>query len=699
MDPEPSRRLDLVKSWAPVGLVFALVLAVYWPALHGGLVWDDDAHVTRAELQSWSGLGRIWTQAHATQQYYPVLHSAFWVEHRLWGEATLGYHLVNVLLHAGACCLLALVLRRLVDRGVGPSASLRAFDSGPVAAGHERRRYAGVEWLAAVLFAVHPVCVESVAWIAEQKNTLSLVFYLLAGLAYLDYERTRRWGSYGGALGLFLLALGTKSVTATLPAALLVVLWWRGGRLEWRRDVVPLVPWFVVGAASGLFTAWVERTLIGAQGADYALSVGSRVQLAGRVIWFYLGKLVWPADLMFIYPRWNVGAAGGGWWGGVLGVVAVTWLLWALRGRARGPLAAWLFFTGSLFPALGFFNVYPFLFSYVADHFQYIAMLGPVTAAAAGLAAVRDHPAAWLRWGSRGLAAIGITALALHAGRESASYRNAATLYRATLLRNPACWMAHNNLAVILAASPATQAEAMDHYREALRLDPDYAEAHNNLAVELSKTPGHENEVIAHCLRALSIHSDYAEAHCNLANVLATMPGHESEVLANYREALRLAPNDARVHYGFANALVKMPGHREEGIAEYEAAIRLSPVYVEAHSNLADELARLPGRQPEALTHYREALRIDPTRAESHYNLSVELAKERGHETEAIAELTAALRLRPNYPKAHNNLGVLYAVQGRFDDARKEWEKTLALDAGNEDAHRNLQRLAQLQKR
>ena len=362
-------------------------------------------------------------------------------------------------------------------------------------------------------------------------------------------------------------------------------------------------------------------------------------------------------------------------------------------GRAA-PWRRWLFFAGSLFPALGFFNVYPFLFSYVADHFQYLAMLGVVAAAAAALALGMTRPAAWVRWSSWTLAAAVIGLLGVRANRESTGYRDAATLYRATLARNPACWMAHNNLGVILAASPATEAEAVAHYREALRLYPDYAEAHNNLALELSKTPGHEMEAIEHCLRALRIHPDYAEAHCNLANVLVTMPGHESEVLANYEEALRLAPKDARVHYGFANALVKMPGHLEAGIAQYEEALRLSPDYVEAHSNLADELARLPGRQPDALRHYREALRIDPTRPESHYNLSVELAKMPGHEAEAVAELMEALRLRPDYPKAHNNLGVLYARQGKLDEARRQWEKTLQLDAGNEDARRNLQRLA-----
>ena len=337
--------------WWTAGLIAGLTLVSYWPALHGGLVWDDDAHVTKAALRSLSGLGEIWTNLRATQQYYPLLHSAFWVEHRLWGDATLGYHLANVALHATAALLLVLCLRRLGVPGAG---------------------------LAGLLFAVHPVCVESVAWISEQKNTLSLVFYLLSALAYPRFDRDRGRSAYLLAFVLFVLALLTKTVTATLPAALLVILWWQRGRLSLRRDAAPLAPWFLLAAASGLFTSWVERVVIGAQGAPFDLGPLQRCLLAGRVIWFYLGKLLWPANLMFVYPHWDAAASALGWARCLAAALLLTGALFLLRKRSRGPLAAWLFFTGSLFPALGFFNVYPFLFSYVADHFQYLACLGPI---------------------------------------------------------------------------------------------------------------------------------------------------------------------------------------------------------------------------------------------------------------------------------------------------------------------------------
>jgi len=359
--------------------LFGATIIAYFPALHGGFIWDDDGHVTKPALRSLHGLWRIWTELGATQQYYPVLHSAFWLEHRLWGDAPFGYHLLNVLLHATAACLFGLVVERLVpkplDRNASRSSSLGTSCS----------------TFAAFLFALHPVCVESVAWISEQKNTLSTVFYLLSALAYLRFDQNRKPRTYLLALGLFLLALLSKSVTATLPAALLVIFWWRRGSLSWKRDVVPLLPWFAIGAAVGLLTAWVERTfIIGAQGYAFDLSFLERCLLAGRVIWFYLGKLLWPANLIFIYPRWQVSAAVPWQYLFPIAAIAATAALWLIRRRTRGPLAGWLFFVGSLFPALGFFNAYPFIFSYVADHFQYLASLGIIATVAGGISRFSD---------------------------------------------------------------------------------------------------------------------------------------------------------------------------------------------------------------------------------------------------------------------------------------------------------------------
>ncbi len=341
------------------GLLVLATLLAYWPALRGGLIWDDSAHITRPDLRSLSGLSRIWFELGATQQYYPLLHSAFWIEHRLWGGTVLGYHLANVLLHASAALLVVLIVRRLQIPGA---------------------------WLAGFIFALHPVCVNAVAWISEQKSTLSAVFYLGAALAYLHFDQTRRKTQYALALGLFVLALLAKTVTATLPAALLVVFWWRRGRLDWRRDVRPLIPWLIMGASAGLFTAWVERKFIGAEGPEFSLSLLDRCLLAGRVIWFYFAKLIWPGNLVFIYPHWTIDASL--WWQYLFpfAVLVVAAALLLLARRWRGPLAGFLFFAGTLFPVLGFLNVYPFIYSYVADHFQYLASLGIIVPLSAAMA-------------------------------------------------------------------------------------------------------------------------------------------------------------------------------------------------------------------------------------------------------------------------------------------------------------------------
>jgi hypothetical protein len=354
--PNPNR-VQPVQAPAPlVGIrdavpwiaIWLSVFLAYWPALRGGLVWDDTFHITAPQLRSFHGLWRVWFQLGATQQYYPLLHSAFWIEHRLWADAVIGYHLANVTQHALAACLVVLIVRRLGLPGA---------------------------WLAGLIFALHPVCVETVAWISEQKSTLSAVFYLASALTYLRFDRTRRKSDYLWALGLFFLALLSKTVTATLPPVLLVIFWWQRGRLDWRRDVRPLVPWFVIGASAGMFTAWVEKTYIAAHGAIYNLTFGQHLLLTGRIICFYAGKLAWPSNLIFTYPHWQLDPTAWRQYLYPLAVAVVSLGLWRLARRYRGPLAGFLIFSGTLFPVLGFLNVYPFRFSYVADHFQYLASL------------------------------------------------------------------------------------------------------------------------------------------------------------------------------------------------------------------------------------------------------------------------------------------------------------------------------------
>ncbi len=678
---------------ATAGLFLAAAFAAYFPALHGGFLWDDDAHVTALPLRSLHGLRRIWFEVGATQQYYPVLHSAFWAEHRLWGDSVVGYHVTNVVLHVAAALLLVALLRRL------------SFSSAT---------------LAGLLFLLHPVCAESVAWISEQKNTLSAVFYLGSALLYLRFDETRVRGPYFAALGLFVLALLTKSVTATLPAALMVVFWWQG-RLALRRNVLPLLPWFVIGAASGLFTAWAEAKLIGAEGVGFSMTALQRLLLAGRVVLFYLGKLLWPADLTFIYPRWGVDPAQASQWlflGGTVALV-VALLFWARR--ARGPLASFLFFAGTLFPVLGFVNVYPFLFSFVADHFQYLASIGVIVPAAWVLSLAIKRIGA----GTAARAALMLPVPALLGVltfRQCGMYRDAETLYRTTIARNPSAWLMHYNLAVTLENRPDRFQEAVSEYEATLRLNPDHWAAHNNLGSAYLKQPGHLADAVAHLEEAIRINPSFAEAHNNLGVALGRGAGgprdavahlrtairlrpeydgaHENlgvqlmrdghsldEAIVELRRALRLAPENPEYHYNLANALLLQPGQGPAAVAEYREALRLRPAYAEAHSNLGAALAREPGRLPEAVSEYEAALRLVPSNAAVHVNLAHALARLPGRTADAVFQYHAALSLEPADAGAHLDLGVLLAdTPGQLPEALEEFEAAVRLQPGSAKA-------------
>jgi len=627
----------------PRGAVFALLfgtlLLAYWPSLRGGFLWDDDGHVTSPALQSWEGLWRIWFEPGATQQYYPLLHSAFWLEHALWGDHTPGYRLITLLWHATAACLLIAVLRRLAVPGAV---------------------------LAGLLFALHPVCVESVAWISEQKNTLSTVFYLAAALAWLRFDQERTRKGYAIASLWFVAALLTKTVTATLPAALLVVAWWRRGRLSWRGDVLPLLPWFVAGISAGLFTVWFERVGIGAQGDDFDLSLVERGLLAGRVFWFYLGKLVWPAGLAFFYPRWEVDASVA--WQFLFPVAGLALLgglvWWTQRGHGRGLLAAFLLFGGTLFPVLGFLNVYPFVFAYVADHFQYLASLSLFAlGAAGGTLFVRKRLSSLAPWGGPAIAGVLVILLGALTWRQSGNYVDSITLYRATLERSPKSWVAHHNLGSELAAL-GRHAEALPHARRAVELKPDFPEALNNLADTLART-GRAADALPLLERALELQPRYAQAE-NTRGVALIALGRIEDAVRHFQQAIALQPDLAEAHYNLGLARAE-GGDFAAAIPHFTETVRLRPDHVGAWSKGGVALA-LTNRLEEARLFFERALALDPMSATLHLTYGRVLINA-GRFEDAVQPLREALRIAPGLPGVHRDLAFALQRLGRLSEA------------------------------
>jgi tetratricopeptide (TPR) repeat protein len=469
------------KHYRIKGAVIALlVLAAYMPALRSGYIWDDDVYVTNNPmLQSVEGLWSSWTHLSANVQYYPLVFTSFWLEYHVWQLNPFGYHLVNVVLQLLNALLVWHILRRLEVRGA---------------------------WLAAAVFAIHPVHVESVAWITERKNVLSGFFYLASMAAYLRFADDwrddvsgndggtsgRAWGVYALAFLLFAFALLSKTVTVTLPVILLVVAWWKRGRLE-KQDVLPLVPFLFLAAVIGSVTPYLERVQVGATGSEWHLTLVERALIAGRAIWFYLGKLLLPVRLIFSYPRWSVDASR--WWQYLFPVSALAAIIVMYRKResiGRGPLAAILFFVITLAPALGFFDIYPMRYSFVADHFQYLASLGPIVLVSAMLSKAADgftggqtrDAALGSQLATLGLVSLLLVPLAALTWRQSSIYRNEITLWTDTILKNRDSWMAYNNLGLFYYRQ-GDLGRALPLFQKSVQIKPDNAEAHYNLALVL----------------------------------------------------------------------------------------------------------------------------------------------------------------------------------------------------------------------
>jgi len=636
-----ARRAALIAA----GLVLVVFLA-YGPALRAGFIWDDDQYVTGNEtLRSSDGLRRIWFDVGATPQYYPLVFTTFWIEHHLWGADPFPYHLVNVLLHAAS----AILVWRIVNRLSVPGAAAAAF-----------------------VFALHPVHVESVAWITERKNVLSGFFYLAAMGSFLraspPEDRDRRspsWGWYCLALLLFAAALASKTVTATLPIALLLVAWWKTGRIGLRKALL-VGPMIAAGAGAGWLTAWVEAHHVGTKFLDWNLSILERTLIAGRALWFYLGKLLLPVRLTFIYPRWHIDAGAVVSYLAPLLALAGIGVLWSMRARwGRGPLVAALFFVGTLFPALGFIDVYPMRFSYVADHFQYLASLGPIVLVTA--LAARSLSLAWFAAPVTAVAAL----LAFLTYQQTFLYRDRETLWRDTIAKNPRASIARINLATEL-QKQGRWAEAQENYLRALD-DPDCldrADVWRNLALNAS-AHGDRSGAIAFLEKAVTERPGFARALVNLGE-LYRVAGRMPEAVAAFERAVAADPNDPVARIDLGSARIDTD-RLDDAVEQLRAAIALQPDAPEAHYNLGNALARLK-RPAEAEGAYLSAIRIRPGYSDAHLNLA-NLWLHAGRFEDALGHLETALRADPESALVHYNLAYALDRLGRRDEAATHYRE------------------------
>ncbi|MGH7177926.1 MAG: tetratricopeptide repeat protein, partial [Tepidisphaeraceae bacterium] len=502
----------------------AMTFVAYAPTLRAGFIWDDDSYVTHnPALLSASGLWQIWTDPSATPQYYPLVHTTFWIEKRLWGLNPLGFHVVNGALHTLCAVLLWRLLRWL------------------------RIPWA---WVIAAVFAVHPIQVESVAWVTERKNVLSTAFYLGAMLAYLRFDplvaparpdETPR-SAWGLSLLFFVCAMLSKTVAATLPAALLLLIWWKRGKIA-LRDVVPLIPLFLVSIALGWNTARLEKYQVGAIGPEWDFSIPQRIIIAGRALWFYVAKLLVPWNLTFFYPRWEIRSDQLWQFAFPLSLFAVLAALWVMRTRiGRGPLVAVLYFVGTLVPALGFFDVYPMRYSFVADHFQYLACVGIIALVVASCA---DRV-------NRGVVCAVLAAAAVLTWRQCLMYRDIETLWRTTIAQNPDAWLAYTNLAVEQLEKGQVD-EPLRLLEKALSIRPDDPETNADIAVPLVRL-GRFEQAEDHARRAIAARPRLAAGHASLAEALVQR-GRIHEAAESAARAATLSPRTAAHRFNLAKLL------------------------------------------------------------------------------------------------------------------------------------------------
>jgi len=606
------------RDWL-LGLILILfVILAYTPVWKAGFVWDDETILTANPcIVGPLGLKEIWSTPAA--DICPLTLTTFWAEHALLGLNPLPYHLVDVLLHGLGAILLWRVLRSLRVQGA---------------------------WLGAALWALNPVTVESVAWITEMKNTESALFFLLSILFFVRWltAKGRAGGGWSYALNsLFaVLAMAAKSSTVILPVVLCLCAWWIEGRWHWR-NVVRTVPLFLMAIAASALSLWTQGLQLATVTDDRWVRTWPERLAAGDAVWFYLGKLLWPHPLSANYPRWQIDA---GQWVSYLPLLAVivTLSIFWLRSRSGGAgsracFFAFAYFVVGLLPILGLIDTYIFRYSFVFDHFQYLAAIGPLALAGACLVVLSNTLIPKRPWLQSALCAGLLLIVGMASWRRTWVYESADAFWADTLAKNPDSWMAHNNLGIALFGKGQLD-DAVAQYQRTLEINPNYAETHNNLGMALFQK-GQLDDAVARYQKALKINPNYVEAHNNLG-VTLVQKGQLDDAVAHYEKALRINPNYAQAHYDLGNALFEK-GQLDEAVVHYHKAIEINPSYPEAHNNLGNVLVQ------------------------------------KGHLDEAIAQFQEAVEIKPNYPEARNNLGSALVQKGQLDSAIMQFREVLRL--------------------
>jgi tetratricopeptide (TPR) repeat protein len=659
------------RDWFAAAILVVLTVIVYLPAIvHGGFIWDDNALLTdNATIKDNSGLYTIWFTTKLVD-YVPLTSTTFWIEWRLWHLNAMGYHVTNVLFHALSAVLLWRVLKRLQIPGA---------------------------WVAGLLFAVHPVCVASAAWIAERKNTVSMVFYLLSILWFIRFDDENAKQKPKGAgkwfvlsLISFLLALFAKGSVTVLPAVLLLVMWWRRDRIT-RKDFVRTLPFFVMAAAFAAITIFIQHRGEGLP-TDSLLV---RVLAGGRALWFYLLKVIAPFNLTMVYPLWPVPLNNVLTYIPLMGAVLLVPVLWHFRFTWGKPvLFALGYFVIVLAPVLGVVNMAYFAISRVSDHLQYLAIPGIIPLIAAACV--------WLfnkKFKSAGgpnvvLAGVLTTAIALPlcalTWDHAKTFAVSETLWADNVHKNPNSWRVRNSYGAALFKNDKID-DAIVQYKAGLAIDSTAGDLHYNLANAYYKQKKRE-EAVFEFSHALTNTSEAFHSHNNLGIVLGEL-GRHKEAIPHFEAAIRAKPSWAEAYRNLGDALLKTD-QTAEAVKTFKEAVALDPDNAAGHNGLGAAYEKI-GDLDGSIKEFQLATQLNPNDETSRKNLALVLNKKSieaqtsGRVEDAIAQLQTAIQLNPTNASLHNSLGVAYDRASRLDDALTQFDEAIKLDPTNVNAHKN----------